>query len=339
MAVINVTPLMDITALIASNNVIEGDVLLLEEGIYFESVNVTKDFIRIVAKGPGVIFDGKSTLLTAFLLSDVVGVAIEGINIRHYRGSGLLIESGSGNRIVNNRINNMINDGIRLVSSSGNLIWKNEICNCFDGVRLTLGSTNNWIIENIVKECLDDAFETVFSSESNNAFISNRAIRNGGTGFNIFGSNNLLMDNLIIDNGQGVVIFDGSNSLAIGNKIKGPKLNALTAFNEYSNYFAGENHIVCNNRIGINSLSEFGIFLNNESSYNADTGITLGLAATGNLVMDNELVCNVPENIDDRGIDNVFINNIDKPCEACESSIEVCGHCSDEELIELENID
>ena len=46
-----------------------------------------------------------------------------------------------------------------------------------------------------------------------------------------------------------------------------------------------------------------------------------------------------PENIDDRGIDNVFINNIDKPCGPCEAPSEVCGHCSDEELIELENID
>ena len=83
MAVIKITPLTDISALIASDNVNEGDVLLLEEGIYFQTVNIFKNNIRIVAKGPGVIFDGKSTLLTAFTLSNVVGVAIEGINIRH----------------------------------------------------------------------------------------------------------------------------------------------------------------------------------------------------------------------------------------------------------------
>ncbi|NLK44999.1 MAG: hypothetical protein GX300_11480 [Tissierellia bacterium] len=339
MAVINVTPLMDITALIASNNVIEGDVLLLEEGIYFESVNVTKDFIRIVAKGPGVIFDGKSTLLTAFLLSDVVGVAIEGINIRHYRGSGLLIESGSGNRIVNNRINNMINDGIRLVSSSGNLIWKNQVCNCLDGVRLTLGSTNNWIIENIVKECLDDAFETVFSSESNNAFISNAALGNRGEGFSMLGSNNLVLNNFL-DSGEGILIMNGNSSLVIGNKITGAKLSAIGIISDYMNFFAGENRIICNRREGMNLVSQYGMLLNNKIAFNGDVGISFFTpSAVGNLVMDNELVCNVPENIDDRGIDNVFINNIDKPCETCESSIEVCGHCSDEELIELENID
>ncbi len=35
MAVINVTPLTDITALIASDAVSPGDVLLLEDGLYF----------------------------------------------------------------------------------------------------------------------------------------------------------------------------------------------------------------------------------------------------------------------------------------------------------------
>jgi hypothetical protein len=116
LAVINVNPLMDITSLINSDRVNEGDVLLLEEGIYFQSVAVLKNNIRIVAKGPGVIFDGKSTLLDAFLLPDVVGVMIEGITIRHYRASGILIEFGFGHRIVNNKIINMIENGVEVMS-------------------------------------------------------------------------------------------------------------------------------------------------------------------------------------------------------------------------------
>jgi hypothetical protein len=42
LAVINVNPLMDITSLINSDRVNEGDVLLLEEGIYFQSIAVLK---------------------------------------------------------------------------------------------------------------------------------------------------------------------------------------------------------------------------------------------------------------------------------------------------------
>jgi len=115
MAIINVTPLTDITALIASDNVNAGDVLLLEEGIYFQTVNILKEHIRIAAKGPGVIFDGKSTFFTAFTLSNVVGVGIEGINIRNYRFENIIIRSGSDIRIINNTIiSDPLSDGIEI---------------------------------------------------------------------------------------------------------------------------------------------------------------------------------------------------------------------------------
>ena len=199
MTVINVTPLMDITALIGSDDVKEGDVLLLEEGIYHQTVNIPKDNIRIVAKGDGVIFDGKSSLFTDFILLDVVGMGIEGINIRYYRDSGIIIKFGSGNRIANNRINNLISDGIEIVGSSCNLVWKNQVCNCSSGIRLAFGSTNNWIIENIVKDGFGNGLVASSSTDSNNAFISNAVVRNRGSGLTMFGSNNLLMDNLITD--------------------------------------------------------------------------------------------------------------------------------------------
>jgi len=186
MAIINVTPLIDITALIVSDDVSEGDVLLLEEGIYFQTVNITKNYIRIVAKGPQVIFDGKSILLTAFTLSNVTGTAIEGINIKQYRANGILIQSGSGNRIVNNKISNTIGNAIDVFGSSGNLIWKNEICSCSDGVRLIQGSTSNRVIENVVKECFDDGFESFLAPDSNNAFISNTAMRSRFNGLDIY---------------------------------------------------------------------------------------------------------------------------------------------------------
>ncbi len=310
MAVINVTPTMDITALIASDNVNEGNVLLLDKGIYFQTVNILKDNIRIVAKEPRVIFDGKSTLFTAFTLSDAVGVAIEGISIRHYKANGILIQSGSGNRIINNRINNILSDGIMIISSRGNLIWKNEICNCFNGIFLASSSTSNWIIDNIAKECFDDGFETNSDQDSNNAFIFNTSIRNGSDGFELSGSNNLLLDNLSMDNAFGIIIDQGSGSLAIGNMSKGIKFGTLFIVNGYRNFFAGENHMVCNRRKGIEILGQLGMFLNNEISYNTDIGMELTTSSTGNLIKDNKLVCNIPENIVDRGTDNNFICSI-----------------------------
>ena len=333
LAVINVNPLMDITSLINSDNVNEGDVLLLEEGIYFQSVAVLKNNIRIIAKGPGVIFDGKSTLLDAFLLPDVVGVMIEGITIRHYRASGILIEFGFGHRIVNNKISNMIEHGVEVMSSRDNLIWRNEINKCYDGVLLIEGSTNNWVIENIATECYGDGYEAFLAPDSNNAFISNKAIRNRNNGLEIYGTNNLLMNNLLIDNGQGVIINEGNSSVAIGNIIKGTRVGTYTIFDGYFNHFVGGNNITCNRREGIENNGQFEVIYNNEISYNGDTGILLGTTSVLNLVMNNKLVCNIPENIDDRGIDNYLINNIEKPCDPCETPSDVC----DNRLNEVDN--
>lgn len=326
MAVIKVTPLTDISALVTSDNVSEGDVLLLEEGIYFQTVNITKNNIRIVAKGPGVIFDGKSTLLVAFTLSNVVGVAIDGVNIRHYRVDGIFIESGSGNKITSNRIYNVRNDGIFLLGSNGNLIWKNEICRCSNGVFLTLGSTSNWVIGNIAKECSDNGFETDIVLDSNNAFMYNISIRNESDGFELFGSNNLLYNNLSMDNAFGIIFDQGRDSLAIGNVSKGIKFGTHFIVNGYVNHFAGENVMECNRRKGIEILGQLGMFLNNGISNNTDIGMELTATSSGNLIMNNKLVCNIPENIVNNGTDNNLINNIDIPCEPCETPSDYCGH-------------
>lgn len=331
MAVIEVTPQTNISALIASGDVNEGDVLLLEEGIYFQTVTIRKNNIRLVAKGSEVIFDGKATLFTAFSLLNVVGVVIEGIHIRHYRDDGIFIQAGSANRILNNRINNMVDFAIDIIGSTANLIWKNHIQDCRSGIRLGSGSISNWIIDNTVRECFSIAFSIFQATAVNNAFISNKAIGSRGNGFTMIGSNNLLMDNLSIDNDQGVSVFDGSHSLAIRNRIQATRLNAFTVFNEYQNYFAGENQLECNGRIGINIIGEFGIFLNNESSYNADTGITLATASRANLVKGSKLVCNIPQNMVDSGSDNNLIDNTDRPCEPCQSPEDICGHCQDKE--------
>jgi parallel beta-helix repeat protein len=319
MAIITVTPLMDITALIASEQVSPGDVLLLEEGIYFQTVNVTKDFLRIIAKGEHVIFDGRSTLLNAFMLSNVTGVEINGITINHYRSNGIVINSGNGNRIVNNKISDIFVDGIRIVASSANLIWKNEICNVFDAVFLILGSTNNRIIENIAKDCLEDGFETFLEPDSNNVFISNTIMRARRYGILIWGHNNLLLYNNIIDNGQGSVNINvGSNSIALDNILIDNKQNGLVV-EDFLNAFAGENQIECNREEGVLVQGQYGIYQDNEIAYNSDTGITIGTNSISNTIYKNKVICNIPTNIIDSGTDNVLIENIDKPCESCEN--------------------
>ncbi|HHY81999.1 MAG TPA: hypothetical protein GX505_04885 [Clostridiales bacterium] len=85
---------------------------------------------------------------------------------------------------------------------------------------------------------------------------------------------------------------------------------------------------MCNNRTGVSNSGQFGTFLNNEISYNGNSGLTLGSTSVGNLVMDNLLVCNIPGNITDSGTDNNILNNMQKPCEPCEAPSVVCGQCA-----------
>ncbi len=120
--------------------------------------------------------------------------------------------------------------------------------------------------------------------------------------------------------------------MAIGNKIKGANATAFILYNDYRNYFASENHIECNKREGIINNGDFGMLLDNELSYNGDIGITLNPFSVGNLIMDNKLVCNIPKNIAGIGDNDNLINNIEKPCEPCESPSDVCGNCIDDEV-------
>lgn len=94
--------------------------------------------------------------------------------------------------------------------------------------------------------------------------------------------------------------------------------------------FIGENYIECNYKEGIDHIFKFGILVSNEIFHNRDTGILLEPESVGNLVMNDKLVCNIPKNIDDRGMDNIFINNIERSCEPYESPDDFCDDCPGE---------
>ncbi|MDF3003448.1 MAG: hypothetical protein K0Q48_3567, partial [Bacillota bacterium] len=58
MAIINVSPADNLTNLIASDAVAEGDVLLLADGIYTQSVLIEKNHIRIISQSGKAVFSG-----------------------------------------------------------------------------------------------------------------------------------------------------------------------------------------------------------------------------------------------------------------------------------------
>lgn len=329
MAVITVSPATDISDLIASDNVSPGDVLLLEDGEYFQTVDITKNNLRLVAKGRKAVFNGKSILAAAFILNDVTGVEVNGVSIMHFRVNGIRIEQGGGHWIVGNKINRVLDTGIAVISSRENLLWKNEVCRTFVGVRLVAASVNNRLVENLTTLCIADGFESFSPEDSDNVFIGNTAINNCGFGLHCAGSNNLLADNLLVGNSFGGIGMEtGNNSVATGNIIKN-NMNRGGFLSGQDSLFFGENRVEANLREGIVVSGTFtnGIFHRNTVRHNTDSAITLGANTRSNFVFDNVFKCNIPVNIRDLSDANNYFGNIDEPCKPNELPFEDCGGC------------
>lgn len=328
MAVIPVTPATDLSALIASDNVSPGDVLVLEDGEYFQTVVVSKDYLWIVAKGKKALFNGRGLLLTGFILNGVTGVEVEGMIMMNYRSTGISITGGGGHRIVGNKINGMQGNGIGVASSRDNLLWRNEICNVFRGVQLFSTSVNNRIIANLATLCADDGFECFLQNDRDNVFAGNVSVNNGAYGLYSAGNNNLLLDNILIGNRiGGLNINTTGNAVAIGNIIKGNgEVGSFLA--DLSNLFFGENKVEGSllQGLAVVGTGDYGIFQQNRISHNTNTGIFLGALTRANFVHNNKLRCNLPSNIRDNG-NNIFLDNLDEPCKSNELQFEDCHAC------------
>ena len=129
MAVINVTPLTDITALIASDSVNQGDVLLLDEGIYYQTVIIPKNNIRIKAKGLIIGNTIKDSRTDALTITDQRNNFTAENYIECTRQAGIF-HLGQFGTFLSNEISYSGNDGILLGSSVRDLVMDNRLtCN------------------------------------------------------------------------------------------------------------------------------------------------------------------------------------------------------------------
>lgn len=319
MAVLKITPATDLTTFIASAAVSPGDVLLLDDGVYKQSVIIAKSSVRIVANGNRVVFDGTNTLATGFILSGVTGVELVGLEIMNYTVNGIHISGGMANRILGNRITSVGFRGINVVASSGNLIWFNLISRASDGVNLNSGSTSNYVLENVAQNCSADGFESFLSVDANNVFMGNTSQYNQQSGFEIFGSNNLVLRNKAHRNaGEGFLIISGINTIAISNDSRFNGADGMLI--DSRNAFVGESSISHNAQSGLDVFNDFNILQRNDISFNRDYGVKLNLNSDFNLIIRNWLVRNTPLNIIDSGANNNFVSNLSveaKPTRPC----------------------
>ena len=129
-----------------------GDIVLVDKGSYKESVAVSTNSIRIVARVKhGVILESSNSSENAIKLDNIYNVEIFGFIIQNSHRS-IWIYRGGYHRIIGNIFQNHNADGIIFEDSTGNL-HQNTIRQIPRWVFCLVGqprSTSNWIIENVI---------------------------------------------------------------------------------------------------------------------------------------------------------------------------------------------
>jgi parallel beta-helix repeat protein len=281
----------------AVNNAIEGDVIFVRSGVYYEHVVVNKTVSLLGEDVSMAIVDGSGT-------GNVFAIDKDGVNITGFtvqKSGGILGNAGirldnvslcsiSGNRIRDNFA------GIWFEEASENLITANEItANVDDGMVFNY-SHNNTISENQI--ALHEYFGIVINWSCNNTICCNNVTQtygpSHGDGINLWrSSGNSIFQNRVEDNARyGIRIETQSNNNTLSdNTIR----NCTTGLQVYDysnyNYIYGNSVAQCSDGVDVNQYSTQNVLLNNTISDNVVTGIQV-YRAENNQIDSNHLVNN-----------------------------------------------
>jgi len=251
-----------------------GDRLIVESGVYFEEINITKA-ISLIGKdtgfGPPVIdAGGKGSAVT--LSAD--GISLEGLRIVNSSGTegnaGIKVISNK-NVIRNNNIGRNNGIGISLSDSKENEIINNTLIeNGLHGISLNYGSSHNKILKNAVSRnnasgiglwnrSNDNLLEgnlvslnklgiSLWNECDQNQLLGNNANQNDFSGIQIYqGINSTIAENTaVLNNYSGLAIISSMKSRIIANNLSLNKYGinmAGTSDDEVSSNLARSNHM------------------------------------------------------------------------------------------------
>lgn len=310
MAIITVTPATPggIDGAVNAVTTQPGDVILVENGVYHETVTIpaTKSNIRIVADGRRAVLKGNNQLAIAFALVGVSGVEITGFTIKEYTNIGIQVNGNGFNRLVENKLRQIGNDGIQL-NSEGNLVYKNDASG-LGGDGVDINGNNNWIVKNEL--CHNNGNGANNMAGNNNTIVQNHLLKNGGNGVVVSGSNSLIVKNYVFQNMQNGIFVVGNlseNAEIVNNWIIQNRKGGVLI--QSDNAFVGHNSILENRQSSVELSSSYSIIERNEIRRNGDFGIKINSGADKNLILRNLLQRNHPSNIQDNGADNNFVGN------------------------------
>ena len=250
---------------------LDGHVIFVETGIYYENVVVDKTVTLVGENKETTFIDGGGTSKVVFVGAD--NVTISGFRIRN---------SGSYNSPP-------YDAGICLFYVDYCNITNNFVTTNFMGIALD-HSTSNTIDDNYVTNSSTFSVDLYFSV---NNVVSNNIVTNNSNGITLYYSdNNTVGDNNITDNDDdGVRLFYSSNNTVSGNTIAGNNAGIEGAYS-YNNTLAS--NIITNNGDGISGAFEFynNTIRNNILENNWASGISLSTRCSGNMIFHNNFINN-----------------------------------------------
>jgi len=192
-------------------------------GIYHERVTITKDGLKLVAKGPrgGAVVDADTgpSGTAAFLVLNASDVRIEGFTVREGHEADILLNGASRATIRNNLTSLSGHDGIQLLNSPDNVIEHNVSFNNFApnacGINVAgANSTGNVIRRNLA---VNNEFGIQnFAGAADNVIFRNEAIGNRGNGIrNVGGSGTRIERNRVFGNGFAPSVITGTTNAGI----------------------------------------------------------------------------------------------------------------------------
>ncbi|MCF6139182.1 right-handed parallel beta-helix repeat-containing protein [Pseudalkalibacillus berkeleyi] len=291
----------------AVNAAASGDTILVADGVYQECITVpsSKASLRIIANGSKVILNGKGELDTAFTL-EANNIEVSDFSITNYVKAGIEVTGVYGVKLIGNTIEKVTEGhGIQLDQKTfSNLIWKNKISHArLDGINLQ--SKNVWVVDN---EFSYNRQSGVRIQKVGNHIVGNRVTNNEhgiveDQGFNLIYDNDVSMNRQ-----EGIHLPSGiGSSITLGNQVNRNKQNGMSVKTVGNSIL--DNLVNNNEKTGIKIESALNVLELNKIDDHMDNGVVLSAKALKNLVYQNLLKGNKPENLVVKNQKNTILQN------------------------------
>jgi len=300
----------------AVNNASAGDTIIVRDGIYYESITVSK---QLTIKSE----NGTANCIVNGTGSDVFTLEADGIRIEGFTitGGWIGIYIRSNNTSISNNIISSNNGfGISLLHSNNNSLSNNIIIgsNNWNGIDL-YDSNNNSISENIISSNNGNGIHLWYSNNnsisnnkigsnkwygifllnsSNNSISNNNISSNNYYGIGLWNSNNSsISNNIIRSNNDGGILLSHSNETTI-------RKNEFINNGIFVDYSYG--NIVEDNEVNGKPL----VYLEDESDKFIDNAGQIILVRCKNITIMNAELTNTDVGIELFESDNCLISNI-----------------------------